>query len=396
MNSDPAHEGNGKRRKRPRDVPDDADEKWDYPQHTAAKHEILRRYLGAWLTILGRRKGSFQRPELILIDGFAGRGRYTEGSPGSPAIMFQRAVEVADAGQARKVRIRCSEPNETNFKHLKEVCDGLRHASVKIKPTQERFEDVAQKYIVWANAQRPNPPTFVMVDPYGIRGVRLDTLRELLAFDRLEVLLTFMVRDPARFLNEPNYEQPLTELFGGRPWEVCEHAEDRPECLMRTFREVVRPSVAKHATPFKVFEDEKRTVLYYLVHLTNNDLGMRVMKEQMVRESGEMTFFPITIRPTDWLTLDVAEQPPFPTLQAHLLRKYAGQSLGFEALLTDDYPEGHPWVEKDYKKALGAMEQDEPPRVRIVRREPLTPTGKAKRRIEYDDAVEFIAAPPLL
>src|SRR4051794_21663737 len=54
--------------KRQRDIPDDADEKWSYPEHTAAKHEILRRYLGAWLSILGR--GRHQR--LVLLDGFAG------------------------------------------------------------------------------------------------------------------------------------------------------------------------------------------------------------------------------------------------------------------------------------------------------------------------------------
>jgi three-Cys-motif partner protein len=396
MTPHPEHEGDDKPRKRQRDVPDDADEKWDYPEHTAAKHEILRRYLGAWLAILGRGRGGFRHSELVLIDGFAGRGRYIEGSPGSPAIMFARAAEVADAGLVESVRIRCSEPNKTNFEHLNDVCEGLEHPRVKIVPTQERFEDLAEKFIAWAKGRKLSPPTFVMVDPYGIRGVRLETLRKLLDFDRLEVLLTFMVRDPARFLKEPSYEQPLTELFGGRPWEVCEKADDRPECLMRTFREVVRPAVARHVTPFKVYEDERKTVLYYLVHLTNSDLGMRVMKERMVRKTGEMTFFPITIRPKDWLTLDIAEQPPFPTLQSHLLRKYAGRSLTFVEVLTDDYPEGHHFVEPDYRKALAAMERGEPPGVRIERREAQTRTGKAKRKIEYDDTIEFVGTAPLL
>jgi hypothetical protein len=45
-------------------------------------------------------------------------------------------------------------------------------------------------------------------------------------------------------------------------------------------------------TPFRVFEDERKTVLYYLVHLTNHDLGMREMKEAMVAKSGDMTFCP--------------------------------------------------------------------------------------------------------
>ena len=108
---------------------------------------------------------------------------------------------------------------------------------------------------------------------------------------------TFMVRDPARFLMEENYGEPLTALFGGDLWRECETAPNRPECLMLKFREVIRErGIAKHALPFCVYEDERRTVLYYLVHLTNSDLGMREMKEAMVKKSGDMTFWPVTVR----------------------------------------------------------------------------------------------------
>jgi len=376
------------------DVPDDDDEKWNYPEHTAAKHEILRRYLGAWLSILGRGKRGFRHRQLILIDGFAGRGRYMEGQPGSPAIMFERAKQVAENGQVEAVLIRCSEPNATNFEHLKEVSDGLIHDKVTVRPTQETFEQVARKFISFASTKDPPPPTFVMIDPYGIKGVRLDTMRELLKFDRLEILLTFMVRDPARFL-EANYDEALTALFGGDAWRECADAPDRPECLMRKFHEVVTEEAARYALPYKVHEDEKKTVLYYLVHLTNKDLGMRVMKEAMVKKSGEMTFFPITLRPLDQLGLDVAEQEPFPSLQRYLGRKYAGRTITFVDLLNDDYPTGHQWVEPQYKKALKAMAGGSPPAVEIRRVRPTTPSGRPARTLELVDTLVFPAAAPL-
>jgi three-Cys-motif partner protein len=376
-------------RKRQRDIPDDADEKWTYPAHTAAKHEILRRYLGAWLSILGRGKQGFRHPQLMLIDGFAGRGRYVEGEAGSPAIMFERATQVADDGLVEKVLIRCSEPNQTNFEHLKEVADTLVHPKVKVRATKETFEELANKFIEWARRQKTCPPTFVMVDPYGVKGVRLQTIKELLEFDRVEVLLTFMVRDPARFLREENYEEPLTALFGGDAWKACEEADDRAECLMRQFRNVVMPNIAKYAVPFKVYEDERKTVLYYLVHLTNNDLGMREMKKAMVKKSGEMTFFPITIRPTDQLVFDVAEEAPYQVLQAWLQQEYAGQSLTFVDLLNDDYLKGHEWVEKHYRSAIKAMENEDPPTVEIIRVDPTTPTGKAAKSLTGHDTVVF-------
>jgi three-Cys-motif partner protein len=47
--------------------------------HTRAKHEILKRYLQAWMVILSQ--GRF--PEILYIDGFAGPGQYEGGEAGS-------------------------------------------------------------------------------------------------------------------------------------------------------------------------------------------------------------------------------------------------------------------------------------------------------------------------
>lgn len=378
-------------KKRQRDVPDDADEKWDYTHHTAAKHEILKRYLGAWLAILGQGRRGFRHARLVLLDGFAGRGRYIEGEPGSPAIMFEQATHVADAGRVSKVWVRCSEPNPTNFEHLAEVASGLSHPKVKVQVSRETFEELARRFIDWARKERSSPPTFVMIDPYGVKGVRLETIRELLSLDRVEVLLTFMVRDPGRFLQEENYADPLTALFGGESWRACEDEEDRPECLMRRFKEVVTPEIAQYSLAFKVYEDERKTVLYYLVHLTNNDLGMREMKDAMVAKSGEMTFFPITLRPIDQMSFDVAEESPFPSLQSWLAEEYAGQELRFVELLNRDYPQGHHWVEKQYRAALKAMEKTEPPGVTITRVKPTTATGRPSRGLELADQLVFAA-----
>jgi hypothetical protein len=217
--------------------------------------------------------------------------------------------------------------------------------------------------------------------------VRLDLLARLLAIERLEVLLTFMVRDPSRFMREGNYAEPLTALFGGDVWRECEDTPNRSECLLLTFQNVVRPKIAKWATPFRVFEDDKRTVLYYLVHLTNNPLGMREMKDAMVEKSGDMTFWPITMRPPDQLELDVEEPAPYPRLQDHLAKEYAGRTLTFVDLLNEDYPEGL-WVEKKYRAALKAMEKGDDPRVTMTRRGK-TKTGRDRTGLDYDDTIAF-------
>jgi three-Cys-motif partner protein len=377
---------------RQHDLPDDADEKWQYTEHAAAKHEILSRYLDAWLAILGRRrKGStFRHPRLVLVDGFAGRGRYVGGEPGSPAVMFDRAVRAVETGYAERVVIRCAEPNKTNFKHLQEVCAELKHERVEILPRQQTFASIGAGVAAWARAQKVAVPTFVMVDPYGVRGVELSLLADLMGNTRMEVLLTLMVRDPSRFLKEDNYAEPLTALFGGATWRACEQADNRPECLMLRFQEAVTPEIAQWATPFRVFEDERKTVLYYLVHLTNHDLGMREMKEAMVKKSGEMTFWPVTLRPPEQMALEVEEAAPFPTLQRRLARDYAGRTLTFLDLLNEDYKNGA-WVESEYRSAIKTMAQAEPASARIDRVQERTVKGRAATGLSNGDTVTFLA-----
>lgn len=114
-----------------------------------------------------------------------------------------------------------------------------------------------------------------------------------------------------------------------------------------------------------------------------------------MKRRGEMSFYPITIRPEDQIVFDVSETAPYPTLQAHLLKTYAGETMRYRDLLNEDYPAGHAWVVQHYTSALQAIEKGEPPSVEIERLEPLTPTGRQTKRIELGDAVSFSAAVPL-
>lgn len=380
---------NGTKVARQRDIPDSADEKWVLKAHSQAKHQILHRYLGAWLAILGQAKRGQARAfkQLVLVDGFAGRGTYVDGEPGSPRVMYERAVEVVEAGLAERVLIRCSEKDATNFEHLEKVCAELpERPRVKIKPSLETFQEIAEHLADWAEQQHPPPPTFVFADPFGVTGVSLDLLRRLLRIDRLEVLLTFMVRDPSRFLDEENYAAPLTDLYGSDLWRECATAESRPECLMLRFRNVVLDDVVDYALPYRVFEDEKQIVLYYLVHLTNSDLGMREMKKAMTKPTGDMRFYPVTMRPPDQLELEVAEAEPYPSLQKWLRATYDGRTMTFLELLNEDYANGS-WLEPQYRAAVNEMEKPahgEP--VVAIARNRLTGSGKpATRGLKYPD-----------
>ncbi len=112
---------------------------------------------------------------------------------------------------------------------------------------------------------------------------------------------------------------------------------------------------------------------------------MRQMKRAMIKESKDMTFWPVTVRPPDQLALDVEEVAPYPSLQTHLAESYIGRTMTFEELLNTDYPEGL-WLEPEYRAALLAMEDRESV---IVTRTRSTPTGRAPRGLQEPDKIAF-------
>lgn len=358
-------------------------EKWIYTEHARVKHEIQRRYLGAWLAILGR-----SMSPLVLFDGFAGRGRYTGGEDGSPLLFWTRAVEAVEAERPNEVEIECVELDKENFAELSSVISGLSHPCISIEATNGFFAKEAVRKADELEGRGWTPPVFWTADPFGFRGVPLEVVRRLMAADRWEVMITFMVRDMRRFLAEENFEAPLNEFFGNDVWKAClelEAGENREQKLLLTYSQIVRESIATYATPFRVFEDDRTQTLYYLIHLTNSPLGMRKMKEAMVKQSPDMTFWPVTKRDPNQIEMDVAEEDPFPSLQRHLENSFEGQTISFVDLMNKDYPEGV-WVESHYRKAILGMEKDD--RVTIQRNRS-TPKGRQPSGLQDPDTITF-------
>ena len=95
--------------------------KWIYKEHTKAKHELLRKYLGGWISILGSRHTS-----LLIFDGFAGRGEYDRGEPGSPLIILKVADELISKRRLEKVFCAFVEKDYDNFKNLQQVLDATK------------------------------------------------------------------------------------------------------------------------------------------------------------------------------------------------------------------------------------------------------------------------------
>ena len=145
------------------------------------KDIILAYYLTPYLS----KVCSLGKP-VVVVDCFAGPGRFEDGADGSPLIIAKAVRKVAEKGKA--VSAVFIEEKRKYFQQLKESVKDYQDVC---RTVHGSFEDSAKEI---ADMGR-NTTVFVYIDPYGIKSLRFDTLAGIYANiakgSSVEVLLNF-------------------------------------------------------------------------------------------------------------------------------------------------------------------------------------------------------------
>ena len=150
--------------------------------HTRAKHEILTYYLKAWFPILGSRF-----PRLIYVDGFSGPGEYADGGEGSRAILALNAAKNygipwnSHFKVARDSAFIFVEKDRNYFDNLRRILGSLDiPAQFRV---ESRFGTFEQNFeYVLSEIRGPDgrsSPSFVFLDPFGVKGFPMDSIKIL-------------------------------------------------------------------------------------------------------------------------------------------------------------------------------------------------------------------------
>lgn len=253
---------------------------WDCPRHTKAKHDILRRYLGAWFPIMAT-----QSPKIVYIDGFAGPGSYTGGEEGSPIIALRTIVE-HQANITSEVFLWFIEERRDRFEHLENiVSDFAIPSNVKVFLAHGEFDKELSAVLDRVDAKGWRiVPTFVFVDPFGWTGIPFDIIKRIMANPRCEVLISFMYEHVNRFITHPDQPENVDSLFGTDHWRAIENCAS-PQDRLRFIHDLYRDQLTGDAgiafvKSFEMIDSGNRTE-YFLFHGTNSLRGLELMKDAM-------------------------------------------------------------------------------------------------------------------
>jgi three-Cys-motif partner protein len=333
-------------------VDDDDPKKWDIPEHTRAKHQLLDRYLGGWYPILSKFNS-----RVLYIDGFAGRGRYNDGSEGSPLVALRRLLDHRHlpAMKATEFVFMFIEHNKSNAESLQNEVDRLKAeyspwpSNIRESVLHSTFAEEMETIVNLLREQKKRlAPAFIFVDPFGWTKFPMSLLGELMQNPKSEIFVNFMAGHVMRFAEWDQQEQQIEELFGMPQIEVMrDYAEgaNRVEYLRDVYaRELGRRAGFKYMQSFAMI-NHTGNISYYLVHGTKEPLGVKKMKDAMwhVDPGGGYTFSDRLAGEDVLFTTD----PDFRPLDKELLRHYAGRSdvtadeMGWHAVLNTPYRETH-------------------------------------------------------
>jgi three-Cys-motif partner protein len=256
------------------------DRYWEYQGlPSVLKHELLRRYLPIFAGKTGSKSAS-----VVYFDGYAGRGRYDNGAPGSAELI----LKVAEDYQGRGISFRLffHEKKRKNYAVLKSVVDEYKARGIQAEASPEEVTKGLGKVIDAASGL----PLFMFLDPCGV-GMPFSELTRVLSGPRCdvwpptEVLLNFSLEAVRRIGGHVNSSTPdeasmvtLDTALGGDWWRNVIHEHGVTDGAVR---EIVNEFVNRLANATKmmivacpVSRAPSHKPVYYLVLGTRKPLGI--------------------------------------------------------------------------------------------------------------------------
>ena len=166
-------------------VPHKADESYFEKKKpwSVRKDLILDHYITQYLP----KVAYFNHKPILLVDGFAGRGFFLDGSKGSPIILANRLQGALDHDLPASVSLLAIERSNELFPELERALSPFKFATAR----HQEFLDG----VLLAEEAAATSNVFLYVDPYAVEGLSWNTLDRVFRWLELgssvEILLNF-------------------------------------------------------------------------------------------------------------------------------------------------------------------------------------------------------------
>jgi three-Cys-motif partner protein len=280
------------------------------------KHRLLGKYLKPF----SAKVGSWAKV-IYCVDGFAGVGKYDDGSPGSPLLMAQLANECAAWQKPVSLRVVNVESNPTHFAELRQLTQKWEARGVATN-LQGEFGKLVPSII----AQIGHAPAFFFVDPYGPSKVPFSDLNPILARPQrvTELIINFDV-DGLRRIGDTIHSRTgmsralkaaqtniarVTEIIGSKGWQAQFKTgklstRERERALLQEYMNNLS-QYGYMVVAYAIRKSMGVSPKYHLVYCTRHSDGIMLMNS-FIREEEDELLREATTQPGQVALIDAVE-----------------------------------------------------------------------------------------
>jgi three-Cys-motif partner protein len=246
-------------------------------EQTQVKHQILVRYLSAFVPIVGD-----WASDIVYIDCLAGPWKETD--PNMKDTSFSRAIEVLRdtrrvlQSRGRNPTMRCLliEKVPQSFRKLKEFCDTIN--DLEVTPENWDFTAHTDDIVRFVKSRNKSFP-FIFIDPTGWETLADDRINPILKLDPSEVLINLMTSWVTRFLSDES--KHFERLLGPDLPRLRQlQGQEQEEELVRSYAaKVARAGNFKYTCTLPVMKAEQDAFHFYMIYATLHPRGVEVFKK---------------------------------------------------------------------------------------------------------------------
>ncbi|MBY3108258.1 three-Cys-motif partner protein TcmP [Rhizobium laguerreae] len=281
--------------------------------HTKQKHKILREYFDRYLWVRCQlpQQSKFR---VAIVDGFAGGGRYEDGSPGSPLIFLEALANATTSFNIRRAAEKMAEfsieclmilndddPEVVEFlkRQVAPVLAGIKVTVPKLHVhvifLNKSFETIYPE-IKALLEQGSYPNVLFNLDQCGHSQVHSSTLTDIMrSFRAPEIFYTFMIEsliaflrkgDPKRYRKQLSHLKLTPEALEALGTQMSNHAwlGSAEKVVFDSFHDC-----AAFVSPFSI--NNPKGWRYWLIHFANNYRARQEYNNVLHRNSTMQAHF---------------------------------------------------------------------------------------------------------
>ena len=301
--------------------------------------------------------------KIAYIDLYAGPGRYKDGAASTPLLVLQTAIEHKEMSNMLVSYFNDSERDNV-VKLEREIKKLQNIEKLKYQPIIScgEVDTEAERYF---NATRLMP-TFSFVDPFGYKGLSSRIVRGVIKDWGCDCVFFFNYNRINAGISNDNVATHMNALFSKPRADKLRQTLPglsphlREAAILEELANEIKDLGGKFVLPFTFKNTTGSRTSHKLIFVSKNFKGYEIMKDIMAKESstedeGVPSF---TYSPADAsMPLLFSLSQPMSQLRESLLRSFSGVEVTLDEIY-EKHSVNTPYVKKNYREAIGKMEED--------------------------------------